>query len=85
MKKYIFILPIIGLMFLSACAGHEDVVMDEDKSAETLYNEAYDYLEMSQFMFPIIILTMLVKNDFALMLTIDKLPLFRILRLSIVL
>ena len=49
LKKYIFILPVISLMFLSACSGHDNDVMDEDKSAETLYNEAYNYLEKTSY------------------------------------
>ena len=36
----------IALMFVSACASHDD---DEDKSAEELYNEAYDYLEKTSY------------------------------------
>lgn len=36
-------------MFLSACASTEEPVNDEDKSAETLYNEAYDYLNKTSY------------------------------------
>lgn len=49
MKKYIYILPMLGMIFLSACAGHDDDAMDEDKSAEVLYNEAYNYLEKTSY------------------------------------
>jgi len=49
LKKYIFIMPILSLIFLSGCAGSDNDVLDEDKSAETLYNEAYDYLEKTSY------------------------------------
>lgn len=49
MKKFIYVLPILGLLFLSACAGHDDEALDEDKSAETLYNEAYDNLKKTAY------------------------------------
>lgn len=49
MKKILYVLPVIGLMFLSACASTEEPVNDEDKSAETLYNEAYDYLNKTSY------------------------------------
>ena len=42
-------MPVIGILFLSACAGKEDEVLDEDKTAEALYNEAYDYLEKTSY------------------------------------
>lgn len=48
MKKYIYILPIIATMMLSACANKDDT-LDEDKSAETLYNEGFDYLEKTSY------------------------------------
>ena len=38
----------LGIIFLSACAGHDDTI-DEDKSAETLYNEAYEYLKKTAY------------------------------------
>lgn len=49
MKKILYVLPVVGLMFLSACASTEDPVNDEDKSAETLYNEAYNYLNKTSY------------------------------------
>lgn len=49
MKKGFYIFAIVGLMFLTACAGNEEGINDEDKSAETLYNEAYDYLEKTSY------------------------------------
>ncbi|MBP3687888.1 MAG: outer membrane protein assembly factor BamD [Alphaproteobacteria bacterium] len=50
MKKIIYVLPFLCLMLVSACAGHDDdEIADEDKSAETLYNEAYDYLEKTSY------------------------------------
>lgn len=49
MKKSICTLSAICLLLLSACSGSEDVINDEDKSAETLYNEAYDYLEKTSY------------------------------------
>lgn len=48
MKKYLYVLPMLGMIFLSACASHDDTA-DEEKSAETLYNEAYDYLEKTSY------------------------------------
>lgn len=42
-------MPILSLIFLSGCAGSDNDVLDEDKSAETLYNEAYDYLEKTSY------------------------------------
>lgn len=36
-------------MFLSSCASKDDV-LDEDKSAEMLYNEGYDYLEKTSYL-----------------------------------
>lgn len=49
MKKYIFIVPIFAMMFLSSCAN-KDEMLDEDKSAEMLYNEGYDYLEKTSYL-----------------------------------
>ncbi|MBR2273790.1 MAG: outer membrane protein assembly factor BamD [Alphaproteobacteria bacterium] len=50
MKKYIYILPILAMFLLPSCASHsEDEMLDEDKSAETLYNEAYNYLEKTAY------------------------------------
>ena len=48
MKKYVYILPMLGMFFLSACASHDDSA-DEEKTAETLYNEAYNYLEKTSY------------------------------------
>lgn len=42
-------LSLASFVFLTACAGKDDVIKDEDKSAETLYNEAYDYLEKTSY------------------------------------
>ena len=47
MKKYIYILPVIAMVLLSSCASKKD--LDEDKSAEVLYNEAYDYLKKTSY------------------------------------
>ncbi len=49
MRKFIYVLPMLALMFLSACASNDDAVNDEDKSAETLYNEGYDYLNKTSY------------------------------------
>lgn len=49
MKKIIYLLPFVCSMMLSACASNESTIPDEDKSAETLYNEAYDYLEKTSY------------------------------------
>ena len=44
MKKTLVILQCTFLLLLSACAStsNEPVVNDEDKTAEMLYNEAYN-------------------------------------------
>ena len=43
MRKIFFVLPVMFLMFLSACASTETPeISDEDKTAEMLYNEAYE-------------------------------------------
>lgn len=49
MKKFLYILPIVALMFVSACSTHSKDDADEDKSAETLYNEAYKYLKKTSY------------------------------------
>ncbi|MBP5698447.1 MAG: outer membrane protein assembly factor BamD [Alphaproteobacteria bacterium] len=49
MKKILYILPMISMLFLSACASSKDETLDEDKSAETLYNEAYEYLKKTSY------------------------------------
>lgn len=49
MKKILYMLTIASFLLLSSCAGQEETVKDEDKSAETLYNEAYDYLEKTSY------------------------------------
>ncbi|MCM1323124.1 MAG: outer membrane protein assembly factor BamD [Acetobacter sp.] len=49
MKKILYMLSIASFVLLTACAGKEDTIKDEDKSAETLYNEAYDYLEKTSY------------------------------------
>lgn len=50
MKKLLTILQCTFLLLLSACAStDEPVVNDEDKTAEVLYNEAYDYLEKTSY------------------------------------
>lgn len=38
----------VAMVFLSACAN-KDETLDEDKSAEILYNEGYDYLEKTSY------------------------------------
>ena len=51
MKKTLVILQCTFLLLLSACAStsSEPVVNDEDKTAEMLYNEAYNYLEKTSY------------------------------------
>lgn len=50
MKKITYILPVFCTMLLSACAGSpKDEIPDEEKSAETLYTEAYNYLEKTSY------------------------------------
>lgn len=49
MKNFLYMLSVVCLVLLTACAGKEETVNDEDKSAETLYNEAYDYLEKTSY------------------------------------
>jgi len=46
-KKILYILPMVALLFVSACASHDDA--DDDKTAEELYNEAYNYLEKTSY------------------------------------
>jgi outer membrane protein assembly factor BamD len=48
MKKYAYLLLLSGVLMLSACAG-KDETLDEDKSAETLYSEATEYLEKTSY------------------------------------
>lgn len=48
MKKMLYLLPVLALL-LSACASDKETVNDEDKSAEVLYNEAYDYLNKTSY------------------------------------
>lgn len=48
MKKFVYFLAIFSFSLLTACAGHDDS-SDDDKSAETLYNEAYEYLEKTSY------------------------------------
>lgn len=49
MKKFICVLPLFCAIMLNACASNENNIPDEEKSAETLYNEAYDYLEKTSY------------------------------------
>ncbi|MBR5598905.1 MAG: outer membrane protein assembly factor BamD, partial [Alphaproteobacteria bacterium] len=50
MKKLLTVLQCTFLLFLSACASTDkQVINDEDKSAEVLYNVAYDYLEKTSY------------------------------------
>ena len=49
MKKFLYMLSVTCLVLMTACAGQEETIKDEDKSAETLYNEAYDYLEKTSY------------------------------------
>ncbi|MBR5154759.1 MAG: outer membrane protein assembly factor BamD [Alphaproteobacteria bacterium] len=51
MKKLLAILQCVVLLFLTSCAStsSESIINDEDKSAETLYNEAYDLLEKTSY------------------------------------
>jgi len=49
MNKFLYTLAVCIALSLSACSSTEDVVNDEDKSAETLYNEAYDLLEKTSY------------------------------------
>lgn len=48
MKRMLYLLPVLALL-LSACASDKETVNDEDKSAEVLYNEAYDYLSKTSY------------------------------------
>ncbi len=50
MKNFLYTLPVILLLFLSACASDTaQEINDEDKTAEMLYNEAYDHLEKTSY------------------------------------
>ena len=50
MTKFLTILQCIMLLLLSACASSEQpTINDEDKTAEMLYNEAYNYLEKTSY------------------------------------
>lgn len=49
MKKYIYILPLVAMVLLTSCASKKDADLDEDKSAEVLYNEAYHYLKKTSY------------------------------------
>ncbi len=47
MKKILYMLVVA--LSLTSCAGSKDTTKDEDKSAETLYREAYAYLEKTSY------------------------------------
>lgn len=50
MKRLLIILNCTFLLLLSACASHdENVINDEDKTAEMLYTEAYNHLEKTSY------------------------------------
>ena len=50
MKNFLYALPVMFILILSACASSSaPEVNDEDKTAEMLYNEAYDYLEKTSY------------------------------------
>ncbi len=50
MKKLLIFLQCTFLLLLSACANtSENIINDEDKTAEMLYNEGYGYLEKTSY------------------------------------
>ena len=49
MKKLLAIMQFVLLVFLTSCASDKNTINDEDKTAEMLYNEAYEYLEKTSY------------------------------------
>ena len=49
MKKFFNVISLVCFMFLASCASSENIVNDEDKTAEQLYKEGYDYLEKTSY------------------------------------
>ena len=49
MKKFFSLLSLTCIMMLSACASNENIINDEDKTAEQLYTEGYNYLEKTSY------------------------------------
>lgn len=50
MKKLFYMIVLLTSIFLlNACSSDKDQINDEDKTAEMLYNEAYDYLEKTSY------------------------------------
>jgi outer membrane protein assembly factor BamD len=49
MKKALYILPILSLLFLSSCATNQETILPDNASAEELYNQAHSYLEQTAY------------------------------------
>ena len=49
MKKFLRVMSLICFVFLSSCASSENIVNEEDKTAEQLYKEGYEYLEKTSY------------------------------------
>ena len=50
MRKLLVVSQFLFLLFLTGCAtNNQNVINDEDKTAEMLYNEAYTYLEKTSY------------------------------------
>ena len=49
MKKALYILPVLSLLFLSSCATHQETILPENATAEELYNQAHSYLERTAY------------------------------------
>lgn len=49
MKSFFSAISIICIAMLSSCASDEPVINDEDKTAEQLYTEGYNYLEKTSY------------------------------------
>lgn len=49
MKKFLKVMSLICFVFLASCASNENIINDEDKTAEQLYKEGYDYLEKTSY------------------------------------
>ena len=49
MKKFLYMIAILCAFTLTSCASNETKIPDEEKSAEILYNEGYDYLQKTSY------------------------------------
>ena len=50
MKKLLVVSQFVLMLFITGCASdNSNIINDEDKTAEMLYNEAYEYLEKTSY------------------------------------